>query len=101
MIFLFKEKILRVGGIIWTIRGVKELEEWMNACSEGHPMFVALTQKELEADSVVKLLSSAAEEGQKVSLTGGQTFQAIYRCIRPSFNLEGKFAGSRLVFMVV
>ena len=56
----------------------------MKSCLENHPMFEALTEKELEADPVVKLLSSATEEGQKVARNGGQTFQAIFRRIVPS-----------------
>lgn len=75
---------LRVGGIIYTITDVEEVWEWMNACLEGHPMFETLTQKDLEADPVVKLLSTAIEEGVKVSPNGGQTFQAIYGRILPS-----------------
>ncbi|KAK1383209.1 tRNA (guanine-N(7)-)-methyltransferase [Heracleum sosnowskyi] len=74
---------LRVGGIIYTITDVEELGEWMNSCLKGHPLFEALTQEELDADPVVNLLSSATEEGQKVSRNGGQTFQAIYRRIIP------------------
>ncbi|KAK9272575.1 hypothetical protein L1049_002949 [Liquidambar formosana] len=70
---------LQVGGIIYTITDVEELGEWMKACLEGHPMFEALADEELEADPVVKLLSSATEEGQKVARNGGQTFQAVYR----------------------
>ncbi|XP_057959245.1 tRNA (guanine-N(7)-)-methyltransferase [Malania oleifera] len=75
---------LRVGGIIYTITDVEELGEWMKACLEGHPLFEALTEEELEADPVVKLLSSATEEGQKVARNGGETFQAVYRRILPS-----------------
>uniref|UniRef100_A0A2N9GGA4 tRNA (guanine(46)-N(7))-methyltransferase n=1 Tax=Fagus sylvatica TaxID=28930 RepID=A0A2N9GGA4_FAGSY len=75
---------LRVGGIIYTITDVEELGGWMKACLESHPMYEALTEEELEADPVVKLLSSATEEGQKVARNDGQTFQAIYRCIMPA-----------------
>lgn len=75
---------LAVGGIIYTITDVEELGEWMKGCLENHPMFEALTKEELEADPVVKLLTSATEEGQKVARNGGQTFQAIYRRIVPS-----------------
>lgn len=75
---------LQVGGIIYTITDVEDLGEWMESCLENHPMFEALTEKELEADPVVKLLSSATEEGQKVARNGGQTFQAVYRRIMPS-----------------
>ncbi|EEF32774.1 tRNA (guanine-N(7)-)-methyltransferase [Ricinus communis] len=76
--------VLEVGGIIYTITDVEELGDWMKGCLEGHPMFEALTEEELGADPVVKLLSSATEEGQKVARNGGQTFQAIYRRIAPS-----------------
>lgn len=76
--------VLQVGGIIYTITDVEELGEWMKSCLEDHPMFEVLTEKELEADPVVKLLSSATEEGQKVYRNGGQTFQAVYRRIVPS-----------------
>lgn len=76
--------VLEVGGIIYTITDVEELGDWMKSCLESHPMFESLTEKELEADPVVKLLSSATEEGQKVARNGGQTFQAVYRRIAPS-----------------
>lgn len=76
--------VLQVGGVIYTITDVEELGEWMKTCLEEHPMFEALTSQELEADPVVKLLSSATEEGQKVARNGGQTFRAVYRRIAPS-----------------
>ncbi|XP_057510439.1 tRNA (guanine-N(7)-)-methyltransferase [Actinidia eriantha] len=75
---------LGVGGIMYTITDVEELGEWMKACLEGHPMFEALTDEELEADLVVKLLSTATEEGLKVARNGGQTFRAVYRRIVPT-----------------
>lgn len=75
---------LEVGGIIYTITDVEELGDWMKSCLENHPMFEPLAEKELEADPVVKLLSSATEEGQKVARNGGQTFQAVFRRIVPS-----------------
>lgn len=73
--------VLAVGGIIYTITDVEELGEWMKSCLEEHPMFEALTSEELEADQVVKLLSAATEEGQKVARNGGQTFRAVFRRI--------------------
>ena len=76
--------VLEVGGIIYTITDVEELGYWMKSCLENHRMFEALTDKELEADAVVKLLSSATEEGQKVARNEGQTFQAVFRRIVPS-----------------
>ncbi|KAM1089155.1 hypothetical protein ACFX19_017173 [Malus domestica] len=76
--------VLEGGGIIYTIADVEELGDWMKACLENHPMFEALTDEELKADPVTKLLSSATEEGQKVDRNGGQTFRAVYRRIAPS-----------------
>lgn len=76
--------VLGIGGIIYTITDVEELGDWMKTCLESHPMFEALTEEELEADPVAKLLTLATEEGQKVARNGGQTFQAVYRLIVPS-----------------
>lgn len=76
--------VLGVGGIIYTITDVEELGDWMKTCLERHPMFEPLSHEELEADPVVKLLSTATEEGQKVARNGGQTFQAVYRRIVPA-----------------
>ncbi|XP_071735495.1 tRNA (guanine-N(7)-)-methyltransferase-like [Rutidosis leptorrhynchoides] len=75
---------IRAGGIIYTITDVEELGDWMRSCLENHPLFEALTDEELEMDPVVKLLSSATEEGQKVSRNEGQTFKAVFRRIVPS-----------------
>ncbi|KAF5952424.1 hypothetical protein HYC85_010368 [Camellia sinensis] len=68
-------------GFVVGVCAESELGEWMKACLEGHPMFEALPDEELEADPVVKLLSGATEEGQKVARNGGQTFQAVFRRI--------------------
>ncbi|XP_044471080.1 tRNA (guanine-N(7)-)-methyltransferase [Mangifera indica] len=76
--------VLGIGGIIYTITDVEELGDWMKSCLESHPMFEPLTDEELDADPVVKLLSSATEEGQKVARNGGQTFQAVFRRILPT-----------------
>ncbi|KAJ4707664.1 tRNA (guanine-N(7)-)-methyltransferase [Melia azedarach] len=76
--------VLGVGGIIYTITDVEELGDWMKSCLENHPMFEPVTEEQLEADPVVKLLSSATEEGQKVARNGGQTFQAVFRRIVPT-----------------
>lgn len=69
---------LEVGGIIYTITDVEELGDWMRSCMEDHPLFAAVPDEELEADPVVKLLTYATEEGQKVARNGGQTFLAVY-----------------------
>ncbi|KAM0038343.1 putative tRNA (guanine(46)-N(7))-methyltransferase [Helianthus debilis subsp. tardiflorus] len=73
--------VIKPGGIIYTITDAEELGGWMKSCLENHPMFESLTEEELEADPVVKLLSIATEEGQKVSRNGGQTFKAVFRRI--------------------
>ncbi|GFQ06369.1 tRNA (guanine-n(7)-)-methyltransferase, partial [Phtheirospermum japonicum] len=71
--------VLRVGGIIYTITDVEELGEWMKACLDGHPLFEAVSEDEILADPVVKLLSTATEEGYKVARNDGQTFRAVFR----------------------
>ncbi|GFQ06448.1 tRNA (guanine-n(7)-)-methyltransferase [Phtheirospermum japonicum] len=71
--------VLRVGGIIYTITDVEDLGEWMKACLDGHPLFEAISGDEILADTVVKLLSIATEEEQKVARNDGQTFQAVFR----------------------
>ncbi|WOK96388.1 hypothetical protein Cni_G05095 [Canna indica] len=73
---------LELGGIIYTMTDVEELGDWMRSCLEDHPLFEAVSEEELEADPVVKLLTSATEEGQKVARNGGQTFRAIFRRIK-------------------
>ncbi|KAL2494121.1 tRNA (guanine-N(7)-)-methyltransferase [Forsythia ovata] len=57
---------------------VEELGVWMKSCLEGHPLFEAVTKEELEADAVVKLLSSATGEGQKVARNGGANVPSRY-----------------------
>ncbi|XP_072982825.1 tRNA (guanine-N(7)-)-methyltransferase [Typha latifolia] len=74
--------VMEIGGIIYTITDVEELGEWMRSCLEDHPLFEAVPVEELEADSVVKLLTSATEEGKKVARNEGETFRAVYRRIR-------------------
>jgi tRNA (guanine-N7-)-methyltransferase len=73
--------VMEVGGIIYTITDVEELGEWMRSCLEKHPLFEAVPDEEIKADPVVKLLSTATEESQKVARNGGQTFHAIFRRI--------------------
>ncbi|OEL16154.1 tRNA (guanine-N(7)-)-methyltransferase [Dichanthelium oligosanthes] len=73
--------VMEVGGIIYTITDVEELGEWMRSCLEKHPLFEAILEEEINADPVVKLLSTATEESQKVARNGGQTFHAIFRRI--------------------
>ncbi|GAB4858847.1 hypothetical protein Ancab_010324 [Ancistrocladus abbreviatus] len=60
----------KIGGIVYTITDAEEQGEWMKTCLKNHPLFEALTEEELEADPVVKLLDSATEEGQKVARNG-------------------------------
>ncbi|KAG0482128.1 hypothetical protein HPP92_010212 [Vanilla planifolia] len=60
---------------------VEELGDWIKSCMESHPLFIAVSDEELEADPVVPLLSCATEDGQKVARNGGRTFRAVYRRI--------------------
>lgn len=70
---------LEVGGIIYTVTDVEELGVWMRSCMEEHPLFEAVSAEELEVDPVVKLLTCATEEGQKVARNEGETFMAVFR----------------------
>lgn len=71
--------VMQLGGIIYTVTDVEELGEWMKFCLEKHPLFEPVGEDEIRNDPVVKLLTSATEEGQKVARNEGQTFMAIYR----------------------
>lgn len=70
---------LEVGGIAYTIRDV-ELGDWTRSLARRITLCSQLFwKKNLMQDSVVRLLSSATEEGQKVARNGSQTFRAVYR----------------------
>lgn len=72
---------MAVGGILYTVTDVEELGDWMKACLDAHPLFEKVPEEEVKNDPVVKLLTTATEEGQKVARNEGQTFLAIYRRI--------------------
>ncbi|GAB4858845.1 hypothetical protein Ancab_010322 [Ancistrocladus abbreviatus] len=76
----------KIGGTVYTITDAEALGEWMKTCLENHPLFEALTEEELEADPVVKLLDSANEEGQKVARIGGQTYRQSTDSLLQLFN---------------
>lgn len=71
--------VMQLGGIIYTLTDVEELGDWMKSCLEQHPLFEPVHQHDIDDDPVVKLLTSATEEGQKVARNEGHTFMAIYR----------------------
>ncbi|KAJ4813927.1 tRNA (guanine-N(7)-)-methyltransferase [Rhynchospora pubera] len=71
--------VMQLGGILYTVTDVDELGDWMKSCLQNHPLFEPVGEDEISTDPVVKLLTSATEEGQKVARNGGQTFMAIYR----------------------
>lgn len=52
---------------------------WMREKLEGHPMFDAISDAELEADPAAALLDTATEEGKKVKRNGGSTWRACFR----------------------
>jgi len=72
---------MAVGGILYTVTDVEELGDWMKACLDAHPLFEKVPEEQAKDDPVVKLLTTATEEGQKVARNEGQTFLAIYRRI--------------------
>lgn len=70
---------LRSNGIVYTITDVEDLHLWMVKHLDQHPLFVKLTQLELDLDVCVKIMENSTEEGQKVSRNGGSKYILCYR----------------------
>uniref|UniRef100_A0A336KKV0 tRNA (guanine-N(7)-)-methyltransferase n=1 Tax=Culicoides sonorensis TaxID=179676 RepID=A0A336KKV0_CULSO len=72
---------LTSGGRLYTVTDVKDLHDWMCLHIEAHPLFVKLTQEEMENDILYNKLPDSSEEGQKVTRNKGERWIAIYRRI--------------------
>ncbi|KAK6637746.1 hypothetical protein RUM44_008168 [Polyplax serrata] len=77
--------VLKEGGIVYTVTDVLDLHEWMVKHFENHPLFVALTNEEINNDPVVEKLYQSSEEGQKVTRNNGQKFLAVFRRIKDPY----------------
>jgi tRNA (guanine-N7-)-methyltransferase len=72
---------MRVGGKVYLITDVLELFEWMVQCMEAHPLFERVVGEEMDSDPCVALMSSATEEGKKVTRLSGNKYPAVFRRI--------------------
>ncbi|KAJ3145506.1 tRNA (guanine-N(7)-)-methyltransferase [Geranomyces michiganensis] len=73
--------MLRVGGILYTVTDVRDLHLWMVKHLDEHPLFVRMTDAELEGDVCVPCVMGETEEGKKVERNNGDKFLAVYRRI--------------------
>ncbi|OZJ01982.1 tRNA (guanine-N(7)-)-methyltransferase [Bifiguratus adelaidae] len=73
--------VLRVGGILYAITDVKDLNEWMVKHLEEHPLFERLSPEEEESDPVVPYVRTSTEEGKKVERNQGDKYLACFRRI--------------------
>ncbi|XP_068081742.1 tRNA (guanine-N(7)-)-methyltransferase isoform X2 [Anabrus simplex] len=78
--------VLAEGGVVYTITDVKDLHEWMVKHLDEHPLFVRLTEEELQTDPVVEKVFESSEEGQKVTRNNGEKFLAVYKRIADPYD---------------
>ncbi|KAJ3331008.1 tRNA (guanine-N(7)-)-methyltransferase (tRNA(m7G46)-methyltransferase) [Blyttiomyces sp. JEL0837] len=72
---------LRIGGILYTVTDVKDLHDWMVKHLDDHPLFVRLTQEELDRDPCIRCVMEETEEGKKVARNEGSKYLMCYRRI--------------------
>ena len=72
---------IRPGGLVYTITDVEELGKWMQGHLDRHPMFLRVSDEELErdGDEAFAFLPTASEEAQKVKRNEGRTYRAVFR----------------------
>ncbi|CAH1401960.1 unnamed protein product [Nezara viridula] len=71
--------LLSVGAVVYTVTDVEDLHQWIVKHLSEHPLFVRLTDSELEGDPVIDILLDSSEEGQKVARNNGPKFMAIFK----------------------
>jgi tRNA (guanine-N7-)-methyltransferase len=76
--------VMRVGGLLYTITDVKDLNEWMVSHLEGFPLFERVRDEELVDDPIVEQVRTSTEEGKKVERNNGLKLVAVYRRIEAS-----------------
>ncbi|ESL10492.1 tRNA (guanine-N(7)-)-methyltransferase [Trypanosoma rangeli SC58] len=73
---------LKIGGLLFTVSDVKELEEWMVSCLDGCPLFRRLREEELQSDAmtrkVLNYATDASEDAQRTARKGLQKHYAVY-----------------------
>lgn len=57
--------VLKKGGFIYAVSDEKELGDWMRTCLENHPLFVKLTNEEIQNDPFVPFVRDSSEDAQR------------------------------------
>jgi tRNA (guanine-N7-)-methyltransferase len=71
--------VLRPGGKLYTITDVEELHGWMVDKMAAHASFERVGDEEMDADELVKLMSTKTEEAKKVERNKGVKYVAAFR----------------------
>uniref|UniRef100_A0A7S1MG24 tRNA (guanine-N(7)-)-methyltransferase n=1 Tax=Neobodo designis TaxID=312471 RepID=A0A7S1MG24_NEODS len=76
---------MRLGGLVYTVSDVPELEQWMIDCLDASPMFQRLTDEELEQDrTVLDIAVTTSEDAQRAQRKGLPKNFAVHRRINPA-----------------
>ena len=78
--------LLKDNGLIYNITDVKELYEWTISQFELHPLFIKLTNKDIESNELIKksvdLITNKTDEAIRVQKNGGNKYVCVYRKIK-------------------
>ena len=78
---------LRVGGLLYTVTDVEDLENWMIACLDGCPLFRRLTDEELDNipnhPQLLELVRSSSEDAQRTQRKGFKKNFAVHIRVEP------------------
>lgn len=83
---------LKVGGLLYTVSDVPELEKWMVDCLDACPLFERLSNEEVLADElnrkVIDIVTSTSEDAQRTERKGLAKNFAVHRRVAapPSSN---------------
>ncbi|ORC91931.1 putative tRNA (guanine-N(7)-)-methyltransferase, putative,methyltransferase [Trypanosoma theileri] len=73
---------LKVGGLLFTVSDVEELEQWMVSCLDDCPLFRRLSDAELqnnmETMRVLRLATDSSEDAQRTARKGLQKHYAVH-----------------------
>jgi tRNA (guanine-N7-)-methyltransferase len=73
--------VLAIGGKIYTISDVLELNQWMVKHLMAHPLFELVSDEENNVDEVVPFVYNSSEESKKVDREGRSKYLAVFRRI--------------------
>lgn len=78
---------LRIGGLLYTVSDVPELEQWMIACLDACPLFERLSEAEiLDDETVVGIAVSTSEDAQRAQRKGLPKNFAVHRRVAGPVN---------------